>query len=283
MRHALLATLVVLVPLAADAKPKKGKAKGKNPKVEFKKHLDKGTKAHKAGKFDVALTELQAAYAIDPQPKLLFAIGQVQVKLDNCPDAVVSYRSFLESTKDKQKQAIVKQAITSCNEKIAAATPTAEPPSEDMLVPPTVTEQPPAPAEPAPPPAPVEPDPIVDDSPLPPMQPATVSGAKPWYKDVLGDALVLTGVAAGVVSVVMYTGARSSLDDAESAPTLADYQDNVDIANDKRMYSVLFAGASAVLISAGIVRYNLRNKGETRGIAVAPTSGGGMITWKGGF
>lgn len=293
MRHApFVIALLALVPLTADAKPK-GKAKGKgkgSAKVEAKKHMDKGAKAHKAGKFDVALTELQAAYDLDPQPKLLFAIAQVQVKLDNCPGAIENYKKFLASEKNKQKQSVVKQAIAACNDKIAAATPPPEPiptpepavaateptPNEDALVaPPTV------PPQEAPPPA-------VEDAPLPPTRPVgpVDSGGgrgKPWYKDVIGDALVLSGVAAGAGAVFFYSGARGSLDDAEQASTLAEYNDLVDDAKSKRTMSLVFAGGSAVLITAGILRYKLRDKGEARGVAIAPTVGGGLITWSGGF
>src|SRR4051794_16867061 len=105
--------LSIAIALGALASPAlaKPKAKGKGkPAATAKVHIDKATKAHKEGKFDVALTELQAAYEIDPQPKLVFAIAQVQAKLGDCPSAVDSYTKYLSTTKDKQKQAVVKQA-----------------------------------------------------------------------------------------------------------------------------------------------------------------------------
>lgn len=291
MRHApFVIALIAAIPLAADAKPKaKGKGNGKGKaKVEFKQHMDAGMKAHKDGNYDVALTELQAAYAIDGQPKLLFAIAQVQAKLDLCPEAVANYEKFLGTIKkDKKKTAVVKQAISACNDKIVAATAVpAEPPppatittppagSEDALVAPVGAPEPPPPAAPP-----------VDDSPLPPspMPVTTVTGgAKPWYKDVLGDVLLVGGVAVGVGSVLMYTGARSTLDDAEAAPTLAAYNTLVDDAKSQRTMSLVLAGGSAVLLTAAIVRYKVRDKGETRTVAVTPTNGGGLITWSGGF
>ena len=289
MRHApFVIALLALVPLTADAKPKKGKAKGKgNAKVEAKKHMEKGAKAHKAGDFGVALTELQAAYDLDPQPKLLFAIAQVQVKLDNCPDAITNYEKYIATEKDKQKKAVVKQAIDACNEKIAAATPppAPEPPAATTPEPAVVATEPPPPAEPIAQ-EPVQPSPPpVEDNPLPP-KPMIVdrpAGGSPWYKDVLGDVLVVSGIGAGAVSVFMYTGARSKLDDAERAATLDEYNDLVDDAKSKRTLSVVLAGGSAVLITAGILRYKLRSKGEPRGVAIAPTAGGGLITWSGGF
>ncbi len=285
MRHAsIVIALIALIPLTADAKPKK-KGKGGKAKVSAKVHTDKAAKAHKAGEFDVALTELKAAYAIDPQPKLLFAIAQVQAKLDQCPDAIANYEKFLAVEKNKQKQAVVRQAIAACTEKVAATPVPSDPPEptpEDALVAPA-TE--PITPEPAPLPIDDQPMPTVEDSPLPPP-PAAVTvtvSAKPWYKDVLGDALVLSGIAAGAVSIVMYSGARSSLEDAESAATLDEYERDVSDAKDKRMYAVILAGGSAVLIGAGILRYKLRDTGEARGVAIAPTRGGGFVTWTGGF
>src|SRR6185503_10681618 len=78
---------------------------------------------HKAGKCDVALTELQAAYAIDPQPKLMYAIAQVYAKLDKCEEAIEHYEKFNAATKDKSKQAVVQQAIDACKQKLADAKP----------------------------------------------------------------------------------------------------------------------------------------------------------------
>lgn len=288
MRHApFVIALIAAIPLAADAKPKanrKGKAK-----VEFKQHMDAGMKAHKDGNYDLALTELQAAYALDGQPKLLFAIAQVQAKLDLCPEAVANYEKFLGTIKkDKKKTAVVKQAISACNDKIVAATAVPEPPpatvsatppaptGEDALVAPVGAPEPPPPAA-APP---------VEDSPLPPSPMPTSmdsGGAKPWYKDVLGDVLLVGGVAVGVGSVVMYTGARAKLDDAEAAPSLAEYSSLVDDAKSQRTMSLVLAGGSAVLLTAAIIRYATRDKGETRTVAVTPTNGGGLITWSGGF
>jgi hypothetical protein len=296
MRHAtIVLALLAVIPLTADAKPK-GKGKGKDKaKVTAKVHMDRAAKAHKAGQFDVALVELQAAYDMKPQPKLLFAIAQVQQKLDNCPAAVPNYEKFLASTKDKQKQAVVKQAIAACNTKIAAApaTPVEPTPPADPVVATIGTTSNPGTPPVEPTPAPIDPVPVVDNSPpLPednPLPPGPGIGgsasvqAKPWYKDPLGDMLVLSGVAAGAASIVFYVGARSALDDGESASTLAEYESLVDDAKSKRSLSVVFAGGSAVLIGAGLLRYALRDSGETRGVAIAPTRGGGFVTWTGGF
>src|SRR4051812_4431964 len=132
MQHRLLSIAITISALvsAADAKPKKAKAKPTQQTAAAKVHVDAATKAHKEGKFDTALTELQIAYDLSPEPKLLFAIAQVQAKLGDCSSAVDNYTKFLESTKDKKKQDVVKQAIAGCKPK---DTPIASKPDEGVF------------------------------------------------------------------------------------------------------------------------------------------------------
>lgn len=263
---------IVACAAAANAKPFRESANS---------HIDKATKAHKAGKFDVALTELQAAYDIEPQPKLLFAIAQVEAKLGNCDSAIEHYNQFLATTKDKAKQSVVKQAIAACKPKVEAPPPAAvveeAPPPPEPTPTPVVEPPPPPPPQPTPPPKPA---PVV----VAPPPVATITTKRPFYRDILGDVLVLGGVAAGVVSFVEYRGAVADLDDAEAAPSLADYNRLVDDAHSKRNLSLMLAGGSAVLLVAGVVRFAVHGGGETRtNVAVVPTTSGGLITWSGGF
>lgn len=288
----LLLSMLVLAPLAADARPKKAAGGGANA------HAAAAAKAHKDGKFDVALTELQAAYAAEPDPKYLFAIAQVQAKLDSCQEAIASYEKFLASTKDDKKRAVVKQAIEACKTKLASAAPAAPGKPEGSPFRERKPDAPAAVSAPAPAaglatPEATPQEPVPGPATVAPPAPVTAASAgpgpaprprrSPWYKDVLGDALTITGAAAGAASLVMYAGARGDLDDAERQASLDEYQDLVDQAQDKRRFAVIVAGAGAVLIGAGIVRYATRDRHESRGIAIAPTDGGGLVTWSGGF
>src|SRR5262249_54336300 len=110
-----IALLLVVAPVAAFA----------GPKQEADRHVAKATKLHGEGKFDDALVELEAAYKLDPKPELLYAIGQVDVKLGKCEDAKTAYEKFLVVTKDRKAGTIVRQAIAACKP-AAAAVP--EPP-----------------------------------------------------------------------------------------------------------------------------------------------------------
>jgi uncharacterized membrane protein YidH (DUF202 family) len=275
----LALSIVVCLPLHAQAKPKASAKGAKAAKV----HVDKAAKAHKAGDFEAALVELQTAYALDPQPKLLFGIAQVQAKLDNCNDALITYQLYLSKEKDKQKQAVVKQAMEACKTRLAERTAAGESAAEATAEPPPVDHVD------EPPPRVSQPSEIVDD--LPPGLPrarlsaptAVERRGSPWYRDVLGDVLVLGGVAAGVAASVYYVRARGDLDAGERASTIVEYDQLVERAHDRRTIAVILAGGGAVLLGVGILRYALRDRGEQRGIAIAPAPGGGLITWGGGF
>lgn len=219
------------------------------PKDEAKKHIEKATEAHQAQKYDVALSELQAAYQLDPQPDLLYAIGQVQVKLNNCPDAIQSYQKFLDTKPAPEPAAAANEAIKTCQDELAKAQP-----------------PPPPPPQPQPPPPP------------PPPQPE----GTPFYKDVVGDALVGVGVAASVGGFVMYMSARGKLDDADKATTYMDHQSLVDAAHSRRTVAVILGGVGVAALGVGVWRYTQVHKQE-RAVALVPTTSGGMVTWMGRF
>lgn len=228
---------VLAAPLLAHA----------DPKAEAQVHLDKAMEAHGQSNFALAADELQAAYALDPNPDLLYAIGQVYAKLERCPEAITYYQRYLATKPPAQAMVDTKQAIKSCEEQ-------------------------------APPPPPIEqpaPAPVV-------IAPAAHSR---WYKDPVGGALVVSGVASAVIGFVLYGGARSDLDAAEDAPNVAKYDELVDHARSRRTYSVLLIGGGALLIGAGVARYVLhdRESREPQRIGLVPVDRGGLVTFGGSF
>lgn len=269
-------------------------------KQDAKKHVDKAMKAHAEGKFDVALTELRAAYKLDPQPDLLYAMGQVYSKLGRCTDATESFEKFRNTKKkDATIGKVVDEAIAACkpadtpfSDSHPAEGSTTEPAkSEPATTEPTTTEPakvettqaPPVETAPAPP---VETaPPPVETAPPPPAEkpPMAAPGPGHWYGDVVGDALVAGGIVAIVVSGVEYAGARSSVDDASNAMTLDQYNKSLDDAHGKRTVSLILGGAGVALVAGGLVHYMFHGKHAESGVAVVPTAGGGMITWSGGL
>lgn len=276
--------LALAAPGIADAAPKQ------NAKV----HLDRATKAHKAGDLDKALTELQAAYAIDPQPQILYALGQIYTKLGRCSEASDAYLRFLALAKDTDASTaqVVKQAIEACKPSGGAGGAGGTTPPKEPATPPasaTDTEEPPpgmgqpAPAKPAqaapPKQVALQRDPGAQQP--PPEEPR---GTKPWYRDVLGDVLVVGGVTSLVLGGLAYRAARIDLDNAEQAMSHDRYDELVDAGKTKRLVGVAFAGGGAVLITAGVLRFALRDKHtEVRRVGLAPARGGGLLTWTRSF
>jgi tetratricopeptide (TPR) repeat protein len=262
------------------------------PRNTAKAHIDKAMKAHKEGKFDVALDELKAAYALDPKPDLLFAIAQVYVKLDKCADAITYYDKFLAVTKDAQAKQVVTQAVDTCKAKLA----TTEPPKQDPIADPPKQDPPkqdPPKQDPPKqdPPKDPKPDPLEhvpppkDDSPF-------ISGRSeqpkksPFYKDVLGDVLVVAGIAGGAVGLVEYSSARSGINDAKSASTSQQFNDRIDSAHSKRNVAVIVGSAGIALATVGVIHWVMHGKKkETSKLAVIPTESvdGGYVTWLGRF
>jgi len=243
-------TLVAVVALAPrahadDAKP----------------HIERATELHKEGKYTEALDELRLAYRLDPQPNLLYAIAQIHVKLGKCPEAITYYEQFLATEPAAGPAAAARQAIDVCK---------STPP------PPEVT---PEPTPPTPPPDPTPPAP----TPTPPPGP-TATGVTPLYKDPIGAALVGAGVVAGVVGIVLYRGARSDLDQAESATTYQDSEQLVDDSHRKRTFAAIAGGGALVLVGAGVIHMVVRDRGsDERSVAITPATGGALVTWGGRF
>ncbi len=233
----LTLSLVLVLPLVAHAGDR------------AQPHIAKAMEAHKSGNFALALAELQQAYSLEPRPELLFALGQVNVKLERCADAIPYYEKYLATAPSAQATADTEQAITTCKTQLAAAAP------------------PPVPV-PVPAPAPI----------------ASMGGRRPWYTDKLGDGLVLAGITTSVIGLVVYVGARGELDDAEGAVDLSHYQDAVDRAHEKRTWSVILVGGGVALIGAAVAHYMLGDRStETRGVGMVPTRRGGLVTWSGSF
>lgn len=241
MKHLLVVALVAF-PLAVFAGPKQ--------KKQAQKHIEAATEAHGQGKYDLALTELQAAYALDAQPDLLYAIGQVHVKLGQCEEAIGSYEKFLATNPPEEPTAAANEAIASCKQQLAEA------------------QQPPPPA------------PEVQPQPPPPAPPSAPEG-RPFYTDVLGTALVGAGVVSLAVGGVIYTSARGTLDDADAATTYSEHAQLVDDAHTKRNIAIALGAVGVAAVGVGVWHY-MKYSSE-QAVTVTPTASGGMVTWMGSF
>jgi tetratricopeptide (TPR) repeat protein len=296
-RLACLFLALALAPAAARA----------DNKEDAKVHVANATQAHKAGHYDEARLELEAAYALDPDPAVLYALGQVHAKLGHCREATAYFTRFAAAQKDPQVSKIVDQAIAACTPAAApasqasAASPDAAPQASSPPSTGTVPQAParpfaptrsasspapiPAPARAASSPASAPASTRGASSPAPTTAPAEAPQPTAWYRDKLGDGLVIGGLVAGVLGLIEYRGARSDLDAAENrttTTTLDRYNDLLASAHDKRTASIVLFGAGSALIAGGVLRYVLHDRDrEARSVGVAPARGGAVVSFGG--
>jgi hypothetical protein len=119
----------------------------------------------------------------------------------------------------------------------------------------------------------------------PPPAPPPVVTVSPWYADVLGDSLVAGGVISGVLGLVFYHAALGNLDQADTTTTYAAHEDLVDSAHSDRTIAVVLGAGGVALAGVGIFRLLTHDPAptETRGVAIAPTANGGIVTWTSPF
>ncbi len=250
IKASLLVAAVLALPTLARAQ---------GPAAAAQEHIDRASSLHKAGRLADALVELKTAYALEPRPQLLFAMGQIHVQLGQCADALTYYERYLATSPAPEIAAITREAIDACK-----------------------TNPPPAMGMPAPEPTP---EPVREAAPLPVPAPVPVPAIErrpPWYADRVGDALVAGGVVSGVVGFLLWRGAVSDRDEADSTDNYERFGSLIDSAHGKQTQAIVFGIASAVLVTAGGVHIVLHHRATD--LVVAPTpGGGGAVTWLGRF
>ena len=229
-----------------------------DPKAKAKEHMAKAAEAYKAGRFADARTELNAAYQLDPQPQLIYSIGQIYVKLGQCGDAIMFYEQFLDTKPARDAADTARQAIVAC--KLSMTQEQQKTPDPDAEAPPDLGQPPPKQA------------------------PAQVDGPRPFYKDPVQIALVGGGAVALVAGAVFYSSARGLHADAGIAPTYEASDQLFDDARSKRTTAVIFTVAGVGLLGVGVYYY-LRTypKRERSTVTLIPTREGGLVSWSGRF
>lgn len=134
---------------------------------DAERHLRAGLEHFTAKRYDAAIAELKAGYAVDPKPEFLYAWAQAERLRGNCNAAVPLYQRYLAS------------GVTAEQAKLAA----------DHLAACTAAAPPPPESKPEPP---------------PPPPPAAPIRHKPWTKDVVGHVLVGAGAAALVTGGILF-------------------------------------------------------------------------------
>lgn len=243
---------------------------------EAKEHIDKATAAHKDGRWEEAKAELEAAYVLDPQPQLLYALGQVHVKLGRCEEAIARYEEFLRTEPPQAARESASQAIVTCKVALAHAEARAQREPHEA---PTTTNATTVPAA-----GDVAANTVAAEGGTSDVAVVVGAPAKPWYRErAVGLALVGVGATSTLVGALLYVRARGTLSDADSAATYDEAERLVEDARRARMMSVVLGAAGVAMLAGGVVYYVKLDRDEPRRVSVVPTTSGGLVTLSGRF
>ena len=114
------------------------------------------------------------------------------------------------------------------------------------------------------------------------------AGAPPWYRDVVGDALVGGGIAAGVAGALVWRSGRRAATAVADAPDYQTFLERRAAASSALASQRLGAGAmiaGGVAIIGGVVHYayHARSPRADAGVAIAVIAGGALIAARGRF
>jgi tetratricopeptide (TPR) repeat protein len=222
------------------------------------KLVEEAAKLYEQADLAGALAKLEKAYARSKRPDVLFGIARIHVDRGNCAKAIEVYREYLESKPKPGPRStqIATEKIAECQKVIAATTP--------------------APAEP------VEPAPVAEPEPKAELDRVvpTKTIERAWYTDVVGDVLVLGGLAGLATGGWFYMGARDDVDAANGGGaggvTAAEYISLRDRAERRHLYAAIGAGVGGALLVGGILKFSLGDRTE-----VVPAPGG--VALRGSF
>jgi tetratricopeptide (TPR) repeat protein len=243
--------LIALLGFAriAAAAPSSGEAK-----VAF----DRGVAAYSKGDFAGAAAALEQSYKAEPDPDTLFAWAQSERKAGHCDKAVPLYDRLLKfELADENKQAVRKN-LEECKALLPPPTPKpAAPPVTAQVETPRVEPK-----------RDVEPPPRVE--------------SRPWYRDPVGDTLVVLGAGGAGVGIAFLVSARSADSQAKQAANYFTFRSLEDTASSRSKIGIAATASGAVLMTAGIVWY-ARHRGSDRAMTAWGDGHGGGIAITGGF
>lgn len=214
------------------------------------------------GKLDEAFALLEEAYyaEVQPEPRLLFGMGVIELERGNCEAAVGYLGRFLATTPGADAAAKAREVIAYCETQLRSP---AEPEPEPT---------PPVPAEPSAEP-PVEPS-GADAPPSPPLPepevpgPDEPRGPTPWYRDGLGWGLLGTGVAVTAVGAGLLGQAQGDVRAAEASLDEASFDRNLERVDPLRAVGGSLTGVGVALLVGAAIRYGVVARRNRRAGAV---------------
>jgi hypothetical protein len=158
MHTALILKLALLVSVQTPPAPAPA-ASAQSNQAEVERLFAEGASLYKAGKYRPAIDKFEEAYALFPEPNLIYNIARAYEALGDVDQAIMKYRlcsTHPRGTDDLKAKATSKLAVLSAAKASGAAAPNPSPPSatgSDAPPPSTPSPEPGAAVVAAPPPS----------------------------------------------------------------------------------------------------------------------------------
>jgi hypothetical protein len=196
-------------------------------------HARVATRAFDLQDWATALKEYKAAYSADPKPEYLWRLAQTQRLSGDCANAILSYQTYQRTASATQANAAA-DWIKTCEAELRAQQKPVE-----QATPGGAMQPPPVPAPAAA---------------LPQLPPAPAPRNSIWYRDSLGNTLMLFAVGSFVGGAVFLTEANSAANAATSG-TDASWTSNRHTAKTESILGGVSIGVGTVLYAAALWRY----------------------------
>lgn len=105
MRRSLLAVIALTTSADADDAPRE-------PQSRAQALYEEGSRHYKLHEYDAAIAAFKQAYAMFPEPTILFDLGQAYRQLDDCKDALSFYKTYLHDKPDAEDRALVEKLVS---------------------------------------------------------------------------------------------------------------------------------------------------------------------------
>jgi hypothetical protein len=131
MHTALILKLALLVSVQTPPAPAPAAAAASN-QAEVERLFAEGASMYKAGKYRPAIEKFEEAYALFPEPNLIYNIARAYEALGDVDQAIMKYRlcsTHPRGTEDLKAKATSKLAVLSAAKASGAAAPNPSPPS----------------------------------------------------------------------------------------------------------------------------------------------------------
>ncbi len=204
MRHAFVLGLVLAATSTARADDELS--------VEAQEHLDLSVAAYKVGDFDAASREIEAAYAIDPRPQLLYTWAQAKRLGGHCSEAIDLYKRFATASKSAEQRAAAQTGISLCSK----GTGNPVQPTQVVVIPPPIDEP------------------------------------RRWYHNTLGDGLLGGGVLATGIGIGFFVGSVRARTRADAAVQRDAFVAALDQATTRRRVGIVATTVGVGLIAGAV-------------------------------